>query len=347
MFATVFSLQNAVSTPFIKFQSSYVPEVSVTSYLQRIRRYSKCSDSCLILMLVYIDRAIESHGLILTSLNIHRLLIVSVMLAAKFHEDLFYNNTFYAQLGGLALSELNSLEVELLTQLEYSLHVDNTTYAKYSSYLQAFACQRMSPPPTVGSPYMQCSPRGVASSNAASTSPLGAVTTTSTGCDNAFQFSPFGAHKRVASANCIAAFSPQPLQMNAAMPYMASGAPMLPSIPVPVPMQRMQSMPANPMGSMAASVHSMHGGMIPLCPFPSHGPPPSNLSMGMPVASMAMAVAPMHMAMSVKAMPVYPPVQLCASLYGPCNMSHPYLTEDSRFLRSTASLPFEVVSVGY
>lgn len=71
----------------------------MASYLARIRRYSKCSDACLVLTLVYVDRAIETKGLLLSALNIHRLIIVAVMLAAKFHEDLFYNNAFYAQLG--------------------------------------------------------------------------------------------------------------------------------------------------------------------------------------------------------------------------------------------------------
>ena len=96
---------------FIKFQSSYAPELSINSYLVRIQKYSKCSDACLVNTLIYIDKLILTSGLFLTRLNIHRLLITSLMLAAKFHDDIFYNNSFYAKLGGLPLQELNLLEV--------------------------------------------------------------------------------------------------------------------------------------------------------------------------------------------------------------------------------------------
>jgi len=66
-----------VQESFIKFQSSYEPNVSIDAYLERIHRYSKCSDSCFILMLIYVDRLIEKKSLILTKLNVHRILITT------------------------------------------------------------------------------------------------------------------------------------------------------------------------------------------------------------------------------------------------------------------------------
>ncbi len=84
---------------FVKFQSSYAPEVSIHSYLDRIRKYSRCSDSCFIMSLIYIDRLIETRQLILTPLNVHRLLITCIMMTAKYNDDLFYNNAYYAKLG--------------------------------------------------------------------------------------------------------------------------------------------------------------------------------------------------------------------------------------------------------
>jgi hypothetical protein len=52
-------------------------------------------------MLIFIDRLIEQKGLIITKLNIHRLLVTNIMLAAKYHDDLFYNNAYFAKLGKL------------------------------------------------------------------------------------------------------------------------------------------------------------------------------------------------------------------------------------------------------
>jgi hypothetical protein len=56
-------------------------------------------------------------------LNIHRLLLVSVVVAVKFHEDVFYANTYYAKVGGIKTSEMNALESELLRLLQWELFV--------------------------------------------------------------------------------------------------------------------------------------------------------------------------------------------------------------------------------
>ena len=58
-----------------KFQSSYPPEVSIHAYLERIKKYAGCSDSCFVVALIYIDRMIEIRNVVLTSLNVHRLII--------------------------------------------------------------------------------------------------------------------------------------------------------------------------------------------------------------------------------------------------------------------------------
>jgi hypothetical protein len=60
------------------------------------------------------------------------------MLAAKFFDDLFYNNAFYAKLGGVAPLEMNALELEFLQLLNYSLFVTPDVYTKYYSELRNY-----------------------------------------------------------------------------------------------------------------------------------------------------------------------------------------------------------------
>jgi hypothetical protein len=62
-----------------------------------ILKYAGCSPECFVLSLVYIDRLIQRNGVTLCSLNIHRVIITSLMLAAKFFDDQYYNNAFYAK----------------------------------------------------------------------------------------------------------------------------------------------------------------------------------------------------------------------------------------------------------
>ncbi|RYG53553.1 hypothetical protein EON66_08370, partial [archaeon] len=93
------------------------------------------SPECFVLALVYIDRLIQRNSLLLNSLNVHRIIITAVMLAAKFFDDQYYNNAYYAKVGGVPTSEVNSLELEFLFCINFTLHVPTDVYEKYYSEL--------------------------------------------------------------------------------------------------------------------------------------------------------------------------------------------------------------------
>lgn len=69
------------------FHSSRPPGLSIRQYLERIFKYSPCSPSCFVAAQIYIDRFTQRTQSRLTLLNVHRLLITSVMVAAKFMEN--------------------------------------------------------------------------------------------------------------------------------------------------------------------------------------------------------------------------------------------------------------------
>jgi len=75
----------------------------------------------------------------------------SIMLAAKFFDDAYYNNAYYAKVGGVLVSEMNSLEVEFLFRLNFSLHVTPELFGKYHAELVAHA---VATSPIVGSPLL-------------------------------------------------------------------------------------------------------------------------------------------------------------------------------------------------
>lgn len=98
--------------------------------------YSPCSVECFVLALVYVDRIMQANWrFLLTSLNVHRLLLTAVMTAVKYHDDCSYNNAYYAKVGGIPLGELNALEVELLFLLGFDLHVSGEVFERYCSEL--------------------------------------------------------------------------------------------------------------------------------------------------------------------------------------------------------------------
>lgn len=118
-----------------KFDAFRAPAISIRDYLMRIHKYASCSPECFVLALVYMDRLHQMQGFVLTELNVHRVLITSVVLAAKFFDDHYFNNAYYAKVGGVPCGEMNELEVEYLLMINFSLHVQNETYARYYNEL--------------------------------------------------------------------------------------------------------------------------------------------------------------------------------------------------------------------
>jgi hypothetical protein len=85
----------------------------------------------------YIDRLISKRKIVLDSLNVHRLVVTSVMLAAKFFDDMYLDNQHYAAVGGVPKIEMNILELEFLFLLEFNLFVTTADYDMYRSALHA------------------------------------------------------------------------------------------------------------------------------------------------------------------------------------------------------------------
>ncbi|KAJ1986582.1 Pho80p cyclin [Dimargaris cristalligena] len=138
-----------------RFHSRTAPNISVVDYLTRIVRYTRLENSCLLLILVYIDWASTSapplpdpprpigetgstdddgHPAVrpaddstpgtmpvfhISSLTVHRFLITAVTISAKAICDYYCTNTHYARVGGVSIQEMNSLEIELLNYLRW------------------------------------------------------------------------------------------------------------------------------------------------------------------------------------------------------------------------------------
>lgn len=66
-------------------------------------------------------------------LTIHRLLLTCLLLAAKVLDDGGYYNKTYAFLGGISLSEMNKLEIALLSKLNYTTHVTRELFFEFSN----------------------------------------------------------------------------------------------------------------------------------------------------------------------------------------------------------------------
>jgi hypothetical protein len=111
------------------FESKYRACMTVEAYLTRIEHFSGCSPECFLIAPVLIGRLEASYGrAVVRSATIHRLLLTAVMLAAKTQDDEFLNNRCFAQIGGVSLEDLNTLELEFIVQLRHNLEVSRDEY---------------------------------------------------------------------------------------------------------------------------------------------------------------------------------------------------------------------------
>ena len=79
--------------------------------------------STLILTYIYIKRFIDKENFIIAFNNIFRLIISCSILAIKFNEKRVFKNSFYAKIAGLQVEDLNNLEYNVFSRLNFNLRV--------------------------------------------------------------------------------------------------------------------------------------------------------------------------------------------------------------------------------
>jgi hypothetical protein len=114
------------------FERSHPCPLCPSEYVQRILKYTRCSPCNLIVGLIYLQRLkdLDTDGKCtrLTSYNIQRLLLTALMLASKFLDEPHASNKQWALVGDLSVQEMNSLELEMLWLLKFSLNISRDEY---------------------------------------------------------------------------------------------------------------------------------------------------------------------------------------------------------------------------
>ena len=120
------------------FSTNSIPRISLEDYLIRIQTYSGIENNTLILALILIDHICKKTNLILTYYNIHRVLFGSILISIKYNEDTYYDNKFYAEIGGVDFKELKIIEYSILELNDFNVFVNNREFEKYRKSLEDF-----------------------------------------------------------------------------------------------------------------------------------------------------------------------------------------------------------------
>ena len=117
------------------FNEKTIPNVLIYDYLKRIQEYSFIERNTLILSLIYIDRLCALGQITLTYYNIHRILFGAILISIKYNEDTFYGNNYYAEIAGVKINELNSIEYNFILLCNYDLFISDEIFKHYNAYL--------------------------------------------------------------------------------------------------------------------------------------------------------------------------------------------------------------------
>jgi hypothetical protein len=109
------------SSLLTRYHSRTPPSISIPTYLSRLTKFNNFTTATLLTTIYYIDLLSHHYQpfFTLNSWTVHRFLLVGTMLSQKLMEDFFYTNDHYAKVGGVAISELNCLELDFLSRVDW------------------------------------------------------------------------------------------------------------------------------------------------------------------------------------------------------------------------------------
>ena len=129
------NLEHDSDNYFDYFTCKKPPHISILDYLSRIVKYSRPESGTVTLSLSFIDKLTKWQNILLTNINIHRIILTSLVIAIKCNEDEYYSNSFYAKVGGITLKEFNILEYKYLCSLDFRLYIKEEVFLKYKKHL--------------------------------------------------------------------------------------------------------------------------------------------------------------------------------------------------------------------
>lgn len=113
-----------ISSSLTRFHSRTAPGITVHDYLVRIIRFTNVEPCVLLTLLQYVDKACSIlPNFTISSLTVHRFVIAGVACGSKALCDSFCTNSRYARVGGVTVAEMNLLEKEFLTVLDWRILV--------------------------------------------------------------------------------------------------------------------------------------------------------------------------------------------------------------------------------
>ena len=121
------------------FNSNKTPKISLKNYLLRILKHSEIEINTLIGSVIYLDY-ICNKNYIISKYNIYKLLFISILISAKYNEDVIYDNETFSEISGMPLNEVNQMENVFFKAMDYNLYISEEHFNTYKDILENNIC---------------------------------------------------------------------------------------------------------------------------------------------------------------------------------------------------------------
>ena len=115
------------------FTGKSLPKITLIDYINRIITYSDSEINTIICSLIYIDRINKIKAI--NEFNIHRIFFTAVLVSIKYNEDIIFNNDYYSKVAGVKLNEINKMELEFISLLDFNLYIDPEEFGSYKQFI--------------------------------------------------------------------------------------------------------------------------------------------------------------------------------------------------------------------
>jgi len=119
-------IHNPSRNKFSVFHIQNVSNISMEKYIERIKKYAKIDNWCILYSLVLFQRYIDLNtNILFNSTIVHRLFATSCLISFKSLYDIYYDNRYMAKIFGVDLKLLNFLELEFLHDISWKVNVSD------------------------------------------------------------------------------------------------------------------------------------------------------------------------------------------------------------------------------
>ncbi|KZV77446.1 hypothetical protein PENSPDRAFT_645104 [Peniophora sp. CONT] len=129
----------SANTAFLQFNVSSI----FTNFMHKLLQTTQLSQSVIVLSLHYIYRLKARNCTTVPSPGSEfRVAVAGLMMANKFVDDNTYTNKTWSEVSGIDLTEINKMEREILSGINYELYVDQQTYDNWVNLLKGLVLSK-------------------------------------------------------------------------------------------------------------------------------------------------------------------------------------------------------------